>query len=237
MSVNFFKGDREYFKGVGKIPYEGKDSDNPLAFKYYDENRRIGDKTMKEHLRFAVCYWHTFVGTGADPFGPGTRIYPWDESSEPITAANARMDAAFELFSKLGVPYYCFHDRDMAPAGTSVAQSEQNLSRMVDRAKQLQKDTGVKLLWGTANLFSHPRYMAGAATNPNFSVVAHAGAQVKAALDATVALGGENYVFWGGREGYSSLLNTDTKRELDHMARFLSMARDYARSIGFKGVF
>ncbi len=237
MSANYFKGDREYFKGVGKIPYEGKESDNPLAFKYYDENRRIGDKTMKEHLRFAVCYWHTFVGTGADPFGPGTRIYPWDESSEPITAANARMDAAFELFSKLGVPNYCFHDRDMAPAGTSVAQSEQNLSRMVDRAKQLQKDTGVKLLWGTANLFSHPRYMAGAATNPNFSVVAHAGAQVKAALDATVALGGENYVFWGGREGYSSLLNTDTKRELDHMARFLAMARDYGRSIGFKGVF
>jgi xylose isomerase len=237
MSSKFFVGDREFFKGIGKIPFEGKESDNPLAFKYYDENRRIGGKTMKEHLRFAVCYWHTFLGVGADPFGVGTRNFPWDESSDPATAANARMDAAFELFTKLSVPYYCFHDRDMAPAGTTVAQSEQNLSRMVERARQLQKETGIRLLWGTANLFGHPRYMAGAATNPNFLVLTHAAAQVKAALDATVALGGENYVFWGGREGYSSLLNTDTRRELDHMARFLQVARDYGRSIGFKGTF
>lgn len=237
MSKDYFIGDREYFQGIEKIQYEGSGSDNPLAFKYYDENKTIGNKTMREHLRFAVCYWHTFCGTGADPFGPGTQVFKWDESGEPMEAARARLDAAFEFFTKLGVPYYCFHDRDIAPAGDSVGESESNLSKMVELAHERQDATGMKLLWGTANLFSHPRYMNGAATNPDFYVLTHAAAQVKAALDATVSLGGENYVFWGGREGYASLLNSDTGRELDHMARFLSVARDYGRSIGFKGNF
>ena len=192
---------------------------------------------MEEHLRFAVCYWHTFCATGADPFGPGTRDYAWSVDADPMAAARARMDAAFEFFTKLGVPYYCFHDRDMAPEGESVAESEKNLQSLVALAKERQQETGMKLLWGTANLFSHRRYMNGASTNPNFGVVAHAGAQVKAAIDATVELGGENYVFWGGREGYASLQNTDTGRELEHFARFLTMARDYGRSIGFEGTF
>ncbi|MBB6093508.1 xylose isomerase [Povalibacter uvarum] len=237
MSADYYCGDIEFFPGIGRIPFEGIGSDNPLAFKHYDADKRVGDRTMREHLRFAVCYWHTFLGAGADPFGVGTRLFPWDKAASPMDAAALRMDAAFEMFTKLGVPYYCFHDRDMAPAADTVAESERNLSRMVERAARLQKQTGVRLLWGTANLFSHPRYMCGAATNPDFHVLAHAGAQVKAALDATVALGGENYVFWGGREGYSTLLNTDTARELDHMAAFLRAARDYGRSIGFKGRF
>lgn len=234
---NVFIGDKAYFPGIGAIPYEGVGSDNPLAFKFYDRNKVVAGKTMEEHLRFAVCYWHTFCGNGADPFGAGTQVFEWDEGSDPMAKARQRMDAAFELFTKLGVPYYCFHDRDMAPEGTSVVESERNLSQMVELAGERQRETGLKLLWGTANMFSNPRYMNGASTNPNFSVVAHAGAQVKMALDATVALGGENYVFWGGREGYASLLNTDTRRELEHMARFLEMARDYGRSIGFKGPF
>ncbi len=237
MATRPFIGEREYFKGIGKIAYEGPDSDNPLAFKAYDENRRVGGKSMREHLRFAVCYWHTFCASGADPFGPGTRAQPWAERADPLARARDRLDAAFELFTKLGVPYYCFHDRDLAPEGASVAESEQHLAELVKLARERQDATGVKLLWGTANLFSHPRYMNGAATNPNFDVLAHAGAQVKAALDATVALGGENYVFWGGREGYSYLFNTDPGRELEHMARFLALARDYGRSIGFKGTF
>ncbi len=237
MSADYYRGDIEFFPGIGRIPFEGLGSDNPLAFKHYDADRRIGNLTMREHLRFAVCYWHTFVGAGADPFGVGTRAFAWDRAADPLDAAVLRMDAAFELFTKLGVPYYCFHDRDMAPAGSTVAESESNLQKMVERAGRLQQQTGVRLLWGTANLFSHPRFMCGAATNPDFQVVAHAGAQVKAALDATVALGGENYVFWGGREGYSSLLNTDTARELDHLATFLAAARDYGRRIGFKGRF
>jgi len=234
---NVFIGDKAYFPGIGAIPYEGVGSDNPLAFKFYDRNKVVAGKTMEEHLRFAVCYWHTFCGNGADPFGAGTQVFEWDEDSDPMAKARQRMDAAFELFTKLGVPYYCFHDRDMAPEGASVVESERNLSQMVELAGERQRETGLKLLWGTANMFSNPRYMNGASTNPNFSVVAHAGAQVKMALDATVALGGENYVFWGGREGYASLLNTDTRRELEHMARFLEMARDYGRSIGFKGPF
>jgi xylose isomerase len=237
MSNTYFTGDTEYFPGIGRIPYEGRDSDNPLAFKFYEGDRILGGKTLREHLRFAVCYWHTFCGGGSDPFGVDTRVFPWDASTDPLSAARARMDAAFEFFSKLGVPYYCFHDRDMAPEGATVAQSESNLAKMVALARERQRETGVKLLWGTANLFGHPRYMNGAATNPDFAVVTHAAAQVKAALDATVALGGENYVFWGGREGYSSLLNTDTRRELDHMARFLALSRDYGRSIGFRGTF
>ncbi len=235
MSQNITIGRKEYFPGIAQIPFEGKGSDNPLAFKAYDATRVVAGKTMQEHLRFAVCYWHTFCGTGADPFGPGTRIHAWDSDSNPMQAAKDRLDAAFEFFSKLTVPYYCFHDRDLAPEGDSVSESEKNLQHIVALAKEKQKESGVKLLWGTANTFSHTRYMNGAATNPDFNVVAHAGAQVKAALDATVELGGENYVFWGGREGYACLQNTSTKTELDNFARFLTMARDYGRSIGFKG--
>ena len=230
-------GDEEFFPGIGKIQFEGCESDNPLAFKFYEADRRVGDKTMAEHLRFAVCYWHTFCAKGSDPFGEDTQLFPWDQRPDPMDAARARMDAAFEFFTKLGVPYYCFHDRDMAPEGNSPTESERNLQTMVERAKERQEASGVRLLWGTANLFGHPRYMNGAATNPDFTVVAQAGAQVKAALDATIALQGENYVFWGGREGYFSLLNTDTGRELEHLARFMEMARDYGRQAGFTGTF
>ena len=237
MTAEAFIGNETYFPSIPVIPFEGPDSDNPLAFKAYDADRVVGSKTMREHLRFAVCYWHSFGGDGADPFGPGTRAYPWKRHADAMLNAECTLDAAFEFFSKLTVPYYCFHDRDLAPEGATVGESEAKLQRMVELAKERQKATGMKLLWGTANLFSHPRYMNGAATNPNFDVVAHAGAQVKAALDATVALGGENYVFWGGREGYSYLFNTDTRRELEHLARFLTMARDYGRSIGFEGTF
>jgi xylose isomerase len=186
---------------------------------------------MKDHLRFAIAYWHSFCGDGADPFGSATHIFPWN------TDATDAMDAAFEFISKIGAPFYCFHDRDMAPEGATPAESEKNLFTLVAKAKKLQKATGVKLLWGTANLFSHPRFMNGAATNPEFGVVALAAAQVKAAIDATIELGGQGYTFWGGREGYMSLLNTDLKKEKDHLARFLTMARDYARKQGFKGVF
>lgn len=237
MSARPWTGDSEYFPGISKIEYEGPESDNPLAFKAYDADRVVGDRTMREHLRFSICYWHTFCADGGDPFGPGTRPNAWNVSANQLEAAENRLDAAFEFFSKMTVPYFCFHDRDLAPEGASVAESEKNLQHLVERVKARQKETGIKLLWGTANLFSHPRYMNGASTNPDFDVVAQAGAQVKAALDATVELGGENYVFWGGREGYSSLFNTDTGRELEHMARFLGMARDYGRSIGFKGTF
>lgn len=237
MTTTIFTGDREYFPAISKIPFEGRESDNPLAFKFYDANKIIGGKTMEEHLRFAACYWHTFCATGADPFGPGTQVFAWDEANDPMQAARDRMDAAFEFFTKLGVPYYCFHDRDMAPEGASIAESEANLQALVDGAKERQKATGMKLLWGTANVFSHPRYMNGASTNPDFALLTHAAAQVKAAIDATVELGGENYVFWGGREGYVSLFNTNTKRELEHFAKFLSAARDYGRSVGFNGTF
>ena len=237
MSRTLFTGHKEYFPGIGQIKFEGPESDNPLSFKTYDPSRVVAGKTMEDHLRFAACYWHTFHGTGSDPFGPGTRDYAWGQAADKMQAARQRIDAAFEFFTKLDVPYYCFHDFDLAPEGDSVAQSEQNLSELVGMAEERQAASGMKLLWGTANAFSNPRYMNGAATNPNFEVVAHAGAQVKAALDATVRLGGENYVLWGGREGYSSLLNTDTHRELEHFARFLEMVRDYGRSIGFKGPF
>ncbi len=236
MSAQHFIGGREYFSGIGTIPFEGRDSDNPLAFKVYEADRRIGGKTMAEHLRFAVCYWHTFCNSGQDPFGPGTRRFPWD-GGEPLAAAEAKLDAAFEFFTKLGVPYWCFHDVDLAPDADDIGTYEKNLKHMVALAKERQQATGMQLLWGTANLFSHPRYMNGASTNPDFAVVARAAVQVKAALDATVELGGEHYVFWGGREGYASLHNTDMKRELQHFARFLTMARDYGRSIGLKGNF
>ena len=237
MARKVFIGEKEYFPSVDAIPFEGVESNNPMAFKFYEAQRRIGGKTIEEHLRFSACYWHTFCAKGSDPFGVDTQVFPWDEPADPMDAARARLDAAFEFFSKLGVPYYCFHDRDMAPEGESVVDSETKLATLVELAHERQKETGVKLLWGTANLFSHPRFMNGAATNPDFTVVAHAGAQVKAALDATVALGGENYVFWGGREGYASLLNTNTKSELEHLARFLEMSRDYGRSIGFTGTY
>jgi xylose isomerase len=238
MSTTPFIGAREHFAGIGKIPYEGRESDNPLAFKVYDADRRIGGKTMAEHLRFAVCYWHSFCGAGHDPFGPGTRAYGWDAGDgTPLAKAEAKLDAAFEFFTKLGVPYWCFHDVDLSPDADDIGEYEKNLRHMVAVAKERQQATGMQLLWGTANLFSHPRYMNGASTNPDFAVVARAAVQVKAALDATVELGGGNYVFWGGREGYASLHNTDMKRELAHMARFLTMARDYGRSIGFTGNF
>ncbi|WP_321287181.1 xylose isomerase [uncultured Sunxiuqinia sp.] len=234
--MTFFKGNKEYFSGIDKIKFEGQDSKNPLAFKWYDENRVVGGKTMKEYLRFAVAYWHTFCGDGGDPFGPGTHVFPWDGASDKLDAAKERMDAAFEFITKIGAPFYCFHDTDVVGDGT-VFEIEQRLAKMVDEAKARQEATGVKLLWGTANVFSNPRYMNGASTNPDFNVLANASVQVKNAIDATIALGGTGYVFWGGREGYMSLLNTNTKKELDHMGQFLRLARDYGRKQGFKGTF
>ncbi|NJO02568.1 MAG: xylose isomerase, partial [Bacteroidia bacterium] len=230
-------GEQEYFPGISKIPFEGKASKNPLAFKYYDENQMVGNKTMKEHFRFAVCYWHSFVGKGSDPFGRDTRHFAWDDASDPIVRAQAKMDAAFEFITKLGVPFYCFHDLDLVDEGQNLAEYEKNLQSIVTYAKGKQEASGVKLLWGTANLFSHPRYMNGAATNPDFRVLTYAATQVKNALDATIALGGQNYVFWGGREGYMTLLNTQMRREQEHLARFLHLAKDYARQQGFQGTF
>lgn len=227
----------QYFKNVPVIPFEGKDSRNPLAFKYYNAKQKVGKKTMAEHVRFAMAYWHTLCGTGGDPFGPGTKNFPWMTASDPVQRAYDKADAAFEIASKLGIPFYCFHDYDLVDEAATLIESEKRLEKTVAYLKQKQKQIGVKLLWGTANLFSNPRYMNGAATNPNFDVVCHGGAQVKNAIDATIELGGANYVFWGGREGYMSLLNTDMKREQEHMARFLHMARDYARKNGFKGTF
>jgi xylose isomerase len=230
-------GDKEYFKGIGQIKYEGKDSDNPLAFKYYDAKRKVGKKTMEEYLRFAIAYWHTFCGTGGDPFGAGTKNFPWFANPDPIERAKEKMDAAFEFITKIGAPFYCFHDYDIVDEGPQLKESERRLRIIVEYARKKQRASGVKLLWGTANLFSNPRYMNGAATNPDFNVVCHAGAQVKNAIDATIELDGANYVFWGGREGYLTLLNTNMKREQEHMARFLHTAKDYARKNGFKGTF
>ena len=230
-------GNKEYFKGIGDIKFEGKESDNPLAFKYYNPDQVVAGKTMREHFKFAIAYWHTFCGQGADPFGPGTQNFEWDQSADPIQAAKDKADAAFEFISKMGFDYFCFHDFDLIQEGATFAESEKRLSIITDYLKDKKADSGIKLLWGTANCFSNPRYMNGAATNPDFNVVARAGGQIKLALDATIALGGENYVFWGGREGYMSLLNTDMGRELDHMAQFLGMARDYARAQGFEGTF
>ena len=228
---------KEYFKGIDKIKFEGKESDNPLAFKYYNPEQVVAGKTMREHFKFAIAYWHTFCGQGSDPFGPGTQNFAWDQSSDPIQAAKDKADAAFEFISKIGFDYFCFHDFDLIQEAGTFAESETRLNTITDYIKDKQVESGVKLLWGTANCFSNPRYMNGAATNPDFNVVTRAGGQVKLALDATIKLGGENYVFWGGREGYLSLLNTDMGRELDHMAQFLTMARDYARAQGFKGTF
>ena len=228
---------REYFPGIEPISYQGPGSENHLSFKYYEEDYVVAGKTMKDHFRFAMAYWHTMCNAGNDPFGRGTRRFPWDVSANPMENAQARLGAAFEFMEKMSIPFYCFHDRDLAPEGDSIEESEKNLDILVDLALRKQEETGIQLLWGTANLFGHPRYMNGAATNPDFQVVCHAAAQVKAAIDATIALGGTNYVFWGGREGYSYLMNTNTKKELEHMGRFLQVARDYGRNSGFTGTF
>ena len=222
---------------IAPIAYEGPAASSALAFRHYNPEELFDGRPLSEHLRFSIAYWHAFRGTGADPFGPGTIVRAWEKGKDPVSIAKRRMDVAFEFFTKIRAPFYCFHDRDIAPEGATLAESNKNLDQIVAHAKQLQKATGVKLLWGTANLFSNPRYMNGAATNPDAHVVAYAAAQVKKALEVTLELGGENYVFWGGREGYASLHNTNMKRELDHMARFLTMARDYGRSIGFNGVY
>ena len=230
-------GSKEFFKGIEKIKYEGTASHNPLAFRWYNENQVVAGKTMKEHFRFACAYWHSFCGSGADPFGEPTHLFEWDTKSDPIERAKDKADAAFEFMTKLGVPYYCFHDVDAVEYTNDVHENERRLQAITAYLKEKQAASGIKLLWGTANLFSSRKYMNGAATNPDFTVLAHAGAQVKAALDATIALGGENYVFWGGREGYMSLLNTNMKREKDHLANFLKAARDYGRKNGFTGKF
>jgi xylose isomerase len=233
---NYFIGEEEFFPGIGKIGYEGPKSDNPLAFKFYDPQKMIGGKTMAEHLRFSIAYWHSFCAKGSDPFGNETMVFPWSDP-DPMTAARKKADAAFEFTTKLGAEYYCFHDIDAAPDASSVAEYERNYFAVADLLKSLQNETGVKLLWNTSNMFSHPRYMNGAASNPEFSILARAAAQVKASLDVNVLLGGQNYVFWGGREGYMSLLNTRMKQEQDHIARFFMLARDYGRKIGFTGPF
>ena len=237
MSIKLTIGKREYFPGISQIKFEDKDSKNPMAFKWYDQEKEIAGKKMKDHLRFAAAYWHSFCYAGTDIFGSGTYNYPWNKSNDTIERAEDKMDAAFEFITKMGIEYYCFHDFDLVDEGETISESDKRISTLVEYAKEKQSQSGVKLLWGTANLFSHPRYMNGAATNPDFKVVAYAGAQVKRALDATISLAGENYVFWGGREGYMSLLNTDTKKEKDNFARFLMMARDYGRKNGFKGTF
>lgn len=227
----------DFFPEVKKIAYEGADSKNPLAFKHYNATEKLMGKTMADHLRFSVAYWHTFKGMGADMFGAPTMVRAYDKSATPMETAEAALRAAFEFFTKLGVKFWCFHDRDVAPEGANLAQTNKQLDAIVSLAKQMQQEHGMQLLWGTANLFSHPRYMAGAGTNPSPAVFAHAGAQVKKALEVTADLGGLGYVFWGGREGYDTLLNTDMGRELDHLGRFLQMAVDYKKKIGFTGQF
>ncbi len=233
---DYFIGDEEYFKGIGKIRFEGKGTDNPLAFRYYDPERIVAGKKMKDHLRFAVAYWHSFCADGTDMFGKPTLVFPWSDS-DPLTAARKKADAAFEFFTKIGAPYYCFHDVDIVSEDENAGKYVENYLKAASFLKQRQEETGVKLLWNTANVFGNPRYMNGAASNPDFDVVARAALQVKTCLDVNVLLGGENYVFWGGREGYMTLLNTDMKREKDHIGEFFRMARDYGRRIGFKGTF
>ncbi len=235
--MNIVSGDQIYFPNIGEIKYEGTKSDNPLAFKWYNPDQMIQGKRMEDYFKFAVAYWHSFCGNGSDPFGLPTRPMPWLNNPDPIRQAKDKMDAAFEFITKMGIPYYCFHDVDIVAEGDSLAEFERRLNIISDYALEKQKASGVKLLWGTANLFSHPRYMNGAATNPNFNVLAFAGAQIKNALDVTIKLGGENYVFWGGREGYLSLLNTNMKQELDNLAMFLHMAKNYGRNQGFAGNF
>ncbi len=228
---------KQAFPKIKKIQYKGPDSTDPLSFKWYNEDEVVEGKTMKDHFRFSVVYWHTFRNTLADPFGVGTAIRPWDDGSDSVKNAQNRARVAFEFFEKLGAPYYAFHDRDVAPEGKTLAQSNKNLDAVVKVLKQMQGETGVKLLWGTACLFANPRYMHGAATSCNADVFAYAAAQVKKAMEVTVELGGEGYTFWGGREGYTTLLNTDLKRELDHLGAFLQMAVDYKKKLRFKGQF
>ena len=230
-------GEKEFFKGIDQVKFEGVGSDNPLAFRWYDENRIVAGKPLKDHLRYACAYWHSFCGSGADPFGEATHLFPWSVKADPVERAKDKMDAAFEFITKMNIPFYCFHDCDVVDFGNDIVENERRLQALVEYAKQKQAASGVKLLWGTANLFSNRRYMNGASTNPDFHVVAHGGAQVKAAIDATIALDGANYVFWGGREGYMSLLNTNMKREQEHFAKFLHASKDYARANGFKGTF
>ena len=230
-------GDKEFYKGVRAISFEGKTSDNPLAFKFYNPDQMVMGKSMRNHFKFAVAYWHSFCGQGGDPFGPGTQQFPWDKSKDAMQRAKDKADAAFEFITKMGFDYFCFHDIDLVDEAETLAKNEVRLQQISEYIAQKKQASGVKLLWGTANCFSNPIYMNGAATNPDFNVVARAGAQIKMALDVNIQLGGENYVFWGGREGYMSLLNTDMGKELDHMAQMLTMARDYARGQGFKGSF
>src|SRR3978361_25864 len=234
---NIITGEKEFFAGIGQVKFEGLGSDNPLAFRYYDENRMVAGKPMKDYLKFACAYWHSFCGNGADPFGEATHMFPWSVKADAVEKAKDKMDAAFEFITKMNLPWYCFHDVDVVDYTNDIGGNEKRLQALTAYAKQKQQDSGVRLLWGTANLFSHKRYMNGAATNPDFHVLAHGAAQVKAALDATIELGGENYVFWGGREGYMSLLNTNMKREKENLARFLHTAKDYARRNGFTGTF
>lgn len=227
-----------YFSDIPKIRFEGKESDNPLAYKFYDKNQVVAGKTMNEHFKFAMAWWHTLCNTGGDPFGPGTAVYPWLKADDPVQRAKDKVDAGFEILDRLDMDYFCFHDVDLLDEeGADLDTYGQRLEEVTDYLKAKMAADGRKVLWGTANLFSNPRYMNGASTNPDFNVVAYAGAQLKNAIDATIKLGGENYVFWGGREGYMSLLNTDLGREVDHLAQFLTMARDYARKQGFTGTF
>lgn len=228
---------KEYFPHIGQIKYEGRESKNPLAFRFYDAEKIVNGRKMKDWLKFSMAWWHTLCADGGDPFGEGTKHFPWAEGASPLEIAKSKMDAGFEFMQKIGIGYYCFHDIDLVDEASSIEDYENNLKEIVAYAKQKQSETGIKLLWGTANVFTHKRYMNGAATNPNFDVVARAAVQIKNAIDATIELGGANYVFWGGREGYMSLLNTDQKKEKDNLAQMLKMARDYARSKGFKGTF
>ena len=228
---------KEYFPQIGKIPYEGPESKNPMAFHYYDEERVVAGKKMKDWMRFAMAWWHTLCAEGADQFGGGTKTFPWNQGANAVEIAKQKADAGFEIMQKLGIQYYCFHDVDLVKEADNVAEYERNLQTIVDYLKQKQTETGIRLLWGTANVFGNKRYMNGASTNPEFDVVARAIVQIKNAIDATIQLGGSSYVFWGGREGYMSLLNTDQRREKEHMATMLRMARDYGRAKGFKGTF
>ena len=228
---------KEYFPTIGKIKFEGTESFNPLAYRYYDAERIVLGRPMKEWLKFAMAWWHTLTAEGGDQFGGGTKKFPWNEAPDPMTAARQRADAGFEIMSKLGIEYFCFHDVDLIGDPDDIDEYQRRMADITEYLKGLMAETGIKNLWGTANVFSHARYMNGAATNPDFYVVARAAVQIKAAIDATIALGGTNYVFWGGREGYMSLLNTDQKREKEHLATMLTMARDYGRAHGFKGTF
>ena len=226
-----------WFENVPNIPYEGPNSDNPLAFTHYNADEMVAGKSMRDHLRFAVCYWHAMRGTGADPFGVGCRSMPWSVADDEMQAAHQTMDAMFEFVTKLGAPYWCFHDRDIAPECDDLAETNAKLDEMIDHAERLQGATGVRLLWGTACLFTHPRYMGGAGTSPSVDVFAHAAAQVKKAIEVTHRLGGAGYVFWGGREGYDTLLNTNMRREAEHLARLLHLAVEHKQALGFEGQF